>query len=121
MKVFLLSAVLFFTLSLKAQKEVQSLPAGKYETVIKTNVAKWEKGDILLLADNQYKLSTSNEKGEYRFSATAQRVFFITGALKGLYAKTSLINNAPAIILPVAENEQIGFKLSAEIWCYYKH
>lgn len=120
MKAILLSTFLFFTLHLKAQK-IQSLPAGKYETVIKTNESKWEKGDILLLEGNKYKLSTGAETGECRFSSAAQRLFFLSGPLKGLYAKISLNNDMPAIVLPVAENEQIGCKLSGEIWCYYRN
>ena len=121
MKVFLLSIVLFFAFSVHAQNQVQSLPTGKYETVIKTNEGKWDRGDIILLDGNKYKLSTSDEQGDYRFSSAAQRIFFTSGPLKSLFAKTSLNNNSPVIVLPVAENDQIGFKLSAEIWCYYRH
>jgi hypothetical protein len=121
MKVFLLSIILFFALNVNAQSQVQSLPTGRYETVIKTSESKWERGDIILLDGNKYKLSTSEETGEYRFSSAAQRLFFTSGPLKSLFAKTSLDNNSPVIVLPVAENDQIGFKLSAEVWCYYKH
>jgi hypothetical protein len=121
MKVFLLSIILFFALNVRAQNQVQSLPTGKYETVIKNNESKWERGDIILLDGNKYRLSTTDETGEYRFSSVAQRLFFTSGPLKSLFAKTSLDNNSPVIVLPVAENDQIGFKLSAEVWCYYKH
>jgi hypothetical protein len=121
MKVFLLSIILFFALNVRAQNQVQSLPTGKYETVIKNNESKWERGDIILLDGNKYRLSTTDETGEYRFSSVAQRLFFTSGPLKSLFAKTSLDNNLPVIVLPVAENDQIGFKLSAEVWCYYKH
>lgn len=120
MKVFLLPVILFFSFNAYAQNQVQALPTGKYETVLKTNESKWERGDIILLNGNKYKLSTSNESGEYRFSSAAQRLFFTSGPLKSLFAKTSLDNNSPVIVLPVAENDQIGFKLSAEVWCYYK-
>lgn len=120
MKVFLLSFILFFVFNSYAQNQVQSLPTGKYETVIKTSDSKWERGDIILLDGNKYKLSTSNETGDYRFSNAAQRIFFTSGPLKSLFAKTSLDNNSPVIVLPVAENDQIGFKLAAEVWCYYK-
>jgi hypothetical protein len=122
MKAFLLSfSLLISFLSVKAQNtEVQSLPPGRYETVVKSNQSKWERGDIILIDGNKYKISTSEEVGDYKFSSAAQRIFFTSGPLKSLFAKTSLNNNAPAIVLPVAENEQIGFKLSAEIWCYYK-
>ena len=123
MKAFLLSfSLLISFLSVKAQNtEVQSLPAGRYETVVKSNQSKWERGDIILIDGNKYKISTSEEVVDYKFISAAQRIFFTSGPLKSLFAKTSLNNNAPAIVLPVAENEQIGFKLSAEIWCYYKH
>lgn len=121
MKVFLLSVILSLAFTVNAQKQVESLPVGKYETVIKNNKSKWERGDIILLEDNKYKLSTSGETGEYRFSSAAQRLFFTSGPLKSLFAKTSLDNNAPVIVLPVEENDQIGFKLSSEVWCYYKH
>lgn len=121
MKVFLLSFILFLIFSIKAQSQVHSLPEGKYETVIKNNQSKWDHGDIILLNEKQYKVSTSNEIGEYRFSSAAQRIFFVSGPLKSLFAKTSLNNNSPVIVLPVEENEQAGYKLSAEVWCYYKH
>lgn len=121
MKVFLLSLTVFFACHLHAQTEVQTLPTGKYETVIKKSENKWERGDIILLDGNKYKISTSDELGDYRFSSAAQRIFFTSGPLKSLYAKTSVSNETPAIILPVVENEQIGFKLSAEVWCYYRH
>lgn len=121
MKVFLLSIILLLTCTVHAQNQVQSLPTGKYETVIKTSESKWEKGDIILLDGNKYKLSTNEEIGDYRFSNAAQRIFFTSGPLKSLFAKTSLNNNSPVIVLPVAENDPIGFKLSAEVWCYYKH
>ena len=121
MKVYLLSIVLFFACTSFAQNGVETLPTGKYETVLKTTANKWEKGDIVLLDGNKYKLSTTKEEGDYRFSHAAQRIFFTSGPLKGLFAKTSLNNNSPVIVLPVAENDQVGFKLSAEIWCYYKH
>ena len=121
MKVFLLSLTVLLILHVNAQSQVQSLPTGKYETVMKTNENKWERGDIILLGGNKYKLSTSDETGDYRFSSAAQRIFFTSGPLKSLYAKTSVTNDTPAIILPVPENEQVGFKLSAEVWCFYRH
>jgi hypothetical protein len=121
MKVFLLSSILLFGITANAQSQVQSLPTGKYETVLKKNAGKWERGDILLLEGNKYKLSTSNETGDYRFSGAAQRIFFTSGPLKSLFAKTSMDNNSPVIVLPVEENDPVGFKLSAEVWCYYKH
>jgi hypothetical protein len=121
MKVFLLSFILILSAQFcKAQNQVNTLPPGKYETVIKNNEDKWERGDIILLDDNRYKVSASTETGEYRFSVTAQRVFFTSGPLRNIYAKTSLNNNTPTIVLPVAENEQLGLKLPSEIRGYYK-
>ena len=111
MKLFLLSTLFLFTvLSTKAQ-EVKTLPAGRYETAIKNN-GKWEKGDIVLLDDSHYKITSASESGEYRFSATAQRVFFTSGPLKGVFAKTTLANGSPAILLPLSENQQLGLKLA---------
>ncbi len=119
MKAFLLSCFLL-ALSFCVHAQVNSLPAGKYETVDVSSKSKWERGDIILLNGNQYKVSTSNEVGDYRFSVTAQRVFFTSGPLKSLYAKTSVGNAGPAIVLPVPENAQIGLKLPSEIWGYYR-
>lgn len=111
MKLFLLSLFFSFAgLSLKAQN-VNNLPAGKYETIIK-NDGKWDKGDIVLLDENHYKLTTASETGEYRFSATAQRVFFTSGPLKGIFAKTIMSTNSPAILIPLSENRQLGLKLA---------
>jgi hypothetical protein len=111
MKLFLLSALLLFSLASVQAQQVQTLPSGKYETVIKNN-GKWEKGDILLLDEGRYRVTSATELGEYRFSATAQRVFFTSGPLKGVYARTTLTNNAPSILLPQTENEQLGLRLA---------
>lgn len=101
---------------------VSALPAGRYETVNKSSQDKWERGDIILMSDNKYSVSSTQEVGEYRFSVTAQRIFFTSGPLKSLYARTSLGNDKnPVIVLPVPENEQMGLKLSSEVWCYYRH
>lgn len=122
MKSILLSVGIFFSLLCAAQnKEVSKLLPGKYETFNREKQSKWDRGDIMLIDENTYKISTNKEVGEYKFSVTAQRIFFISGPLKNVYAKTFLNNNAPVIILPVSENEQHGLKLSTEIWCYYKH
>ena len=122
MKAYLLSSLFLFTLlGAKAQNnQVNNLPAGKYETIVKSNQIKWERGDIILMDDNKYTVSTSNEVGEYRFSITAQRVFFTSGPLKSLFARTSQTNEAPAIVLPVTENAQYGLKLSSDVWGYYR-
>jgi hypothetical protein len=107
--------LLFFLFSLltafaKAQN-VNALPSGKYETMIKNN-GKWDKGDIILVDEGHYRISSNNENGEYRFSATAQRVFFTSGPLKGIYAKTIMSNNSPAIVIPLNENQQLGLRLA---------
>ena len=122
MRIFLLSTILLFTgkLCIAQDKPLNALPIGKYETFLKNSPDKWDRGDIIILNDNKYKISTSEIVGEYRFSATAQRVFFTSGPLKSAYAKTSLSNNGPAIIFPTAENEHMGMKLTSEIWSYLK-
>jgi len=113
MKSILLSTVLLFTVLFTKAQQVSDLPAGKYETVIK-NKGKWDKGDIVLQDEGHYKITSSNESGEYRFSVTAQRIFFTSGPLKGIFAKTTLSNKAPAILIPLTENEQLGLKLASD-------
>ena len=121
MRSFLLSAGLLFTSMYSwSQKNLNSLPAGKYETVIKSNQDKWERGDIIILDENKYKISTTTEMGEYRFSVTAQRIFFTSGPLKGAFAKTSIDNNSPVIVFPTSENEHMGLKISSEVRGYYR-
>lgn len=94
-------------------KQVADLPAGRYEAFVKQTQNKWNKGDIILLDNSQYKISTSDDTGAYKFSATAQRVFFTSGPLKTVFAKTVLINNKPVIILPLTENSNQGMNLAA--------
>jgi hypothetical protein len=121
MRSFLLSIGLLFTSMYGwSQKNLSSLPAGKYETVIKSNQDKWERGDIIIVDENKYKISTATETGEYRFSVTAQRIFFTSGPLKGAFAKTYIDNNSPVIVFPTSENEHMGFKISSEVRGYYK-
>ena len=107
--------ILFFLsgLFLKAQT-VADLPAGKYETKTKSAQNKWEKGDIIIIDDNRYKLSSDNEVGEYKFSVAAQRIFFTTGPLKSAFTKVTMANGKPAIVLPQEENGVLG--LTTEIW-----
>jgi hypothetical protein len=100
--------------------QVNTLPLGTYETVIRGNQNKWDRGDIILIDENRYRISSSNETGEYRFSATAQRIFFTSGPLKNIFAKTSMNNNTPAIVLPVAENQQQGMRLPADVWGLFR-
>ena len=98
--------------------QVNTLPVGKYETILKAQPVKWERGDIILIDDTHYKVTTSNDIGEYKFSIIAQRVFFTSGPLKNIFAKTSLYNNSPAIVVPAAENAQAGVR--SEILCSLK-
>ena len=121
MKPVLLFLILIFSFHL-VNAQVSHLPAGKYETSVKEKNSKWEKGDIIIIDQSHYKISISNETGEYKFSATAQRIFFTSGPLKSLFAKTVQTNNLPAIIIPLSENEQLGFKTaSADVWGYYRN
>jgi hypothetical protein len=108
MKVFLLHVCLLVATGLSAQDApVSQLPQGKYQTMLKNNQHQWEKGDIILLDNNHYKLTIESETGEYRFSATSQRVFFTSGPLKGVFAKTLLQRNVPVIVLPYNENQHL--------------
>ncbi|GAA4744332.1 hypothetical protein [Flavisolibacter ginsenosidimutans] len=107
---FLFSITAFFT---RAQN-VTTLPPGKYETRLKAAQNKWEKGDIILLDDSRYKLSSGGETGEYKLSVAAQRIFFTSGPLKSAFTKLSLVNNKPLIVLPLDENRSLGLK--AEVW-----
>ena len=107
--ILLLSAFLFTTFSLHAQ-QVSNLPPGRYETKIRD--FNWEKGDIELIDAHHYKISSAGDTGEYRFSVAAQRIFFTSGPLKGVYARTQMISNSPGIFIPMNENQQLGFKLA---------
>ncbi|HEX2607436.1 MAG TPA: hypothetical protein VHK91_08655, partial [Flavisolibacter sp.] len=102
MKSFLLISLFIVsaTCSRAQDAQVNTLPSGKYETIIKSSQNKWEKGDIVLLDNNKYRISSTTETGEYRFSSTAQRVFFTSGPLKGIFAKTQMNNSVPVIYIP---------------------
>lgn len=105
-----------------SQSQVKALPSGKYETFFVSNEAKWERGDIILIDDGHYRLSSNQaEVGEYKFSSTAQRIFFTSGPLQHFFAKTSLVNEKPVIILPSRENAQQGTSLSADIRGTYRN
>ncbi|RYZ30409.1 MAG: hypothetical protein EOO10_02900 [Chitinophagaceae bacterium] len=114
MKYSLLFILLLGSVLITKAQNVSDLPAGKYETKTKTAQNKWEKGDIILLDDTHYKLSSGGDAGEYKFSVAAQRIFFTSGPLKSAFTKVTLSGGKPAIILPIAENEILG--LTAEIW-----
>ena len=111
-------AILFFVFVLSAlftkAQAVADLPAGKYETKAKTAQNKWDKGDIIIIDDNHYKLSAGGDVGDYKFSVAAQRIFFTSGPLKGAFTKVVSSNGKPVIILPQEENGKLG--LTAEIW-----
>jgi hypothetical protein len=116
----LLLLFLFFTPFIKAHaqpNQVAHLPAGTYQ-IQKNNSFK---GDIVLLDDSHYKLSTESTVGEYKFSATAQRVLFLSGTLKGAFARTTGNSTDPIIVLPRKENEDMGFKLiQSDLQAFYK-
>ena len=120
MKHLILSLTLVFlaTICNAQDNPVSNLPQGKYETVVKSSHNKWERGDIILMVDNKYKVSTSDEVGEYRFSVASQRIFFTSGPLKNLFAKATVANDRTSIVLPAAENAQAG--LNSEVVCYFK-
>lgn len=120
MKLFLLIFVsYFFTNPVATQSG--DLPTGRYQAFFKQNQNKWVKGDIILMADGQYKISTDKEVGEYKYSATAQRIFFINGPLKSVYAKTMVGPKETAIIIPISENKLPELKLTGDVWAYLKN
>ena len=115
MKLILLFSLIFLSSGAHSQSNsVRALPSGRYETIIPKSQDKWNGGDIILLDDNRYKISSDNEIGEYKFSAMAQRIFFVSGPLKTVYAKTVLNAQKPSIVIPAAENEQLGLKIASE-------
>lgn len=117
MKVLLLFAFLTVSSLVQAQP-VNRLPAGTY--VVQNNSATF-KSDIVLIDDSHYKLSAETAVGEYKFSATAQRILFLSGTLKGAFARTTMSGAQPAITLPLKENEDLGFKLiQADLQALYK-
>lgn len=125
MKPFLLSTFLLLGGTGFAQLEtVAELPIGVYFTYLSADDIKlnrWERGNVVLLDDSRYKLSTEEETGKYKFSATAQRVFFLTGPLQGVFAKSIISANKPAIILPGKENEKLHSKFfSTDVMACYK-
>src|SRR5688500_17303519 len=113
MKSFLLflCTFLFFFVTHAQNGKVNNLPPGRYETVLKQTQKKWNYGDIIILDEQWYKTSLSDGIGEYKFSATAQRIFFLSGPLQAIYAKTMSTGNQPSIILPLSENSRQGNNL----------
>ncbi len=123
MKSILFSVVLTFFIfpCFAQQRPLINLPLGSYELISKSEENKWDQGNIIIVDQTKYKTSLKEEVGEYRFSVTAQRLFFLNGPLKHLYAKTSLTTEGPAIILPITENEHSGLKMTSDFYYYYKH
>lgn len=114
--------LLFFAASVTAHAQtgqVSQLPLGTYQFQSSGNTT--FKGDIVLIDNSHYKLSTETAVGEYKFSATAQRILFLSGTLKGAFARTSIAGSDPAIVLPLKENVAIGFKLiQADLQAFFK-
>jgi hypothetical protein len=120
MKSFLLSALALFYFS-TSHAQVNSLPFGRYETFVKDHQSRWDQGDIILLDNNRYRVSTSEEVGEYKLSVTTQRILFVTGPLKTVFAKLSADSNTPTIVIPREENEQKGIKIvHNDVLGYYR-
>ena len=122
MKLILLLSLFFISSVVAAQNSnPNNLPSGRYETMLKQSQNKWDQGDIILVDGNHYKITSNDEIGEYKFSSTAQRIFFVSGPLKTVFAKTVLNTNKPTIILPAAENEPHGGNLAtADVLAYLK-
>lgn len=120
MKFYLLLFVFMVTATVKAQSNrVAQLPKGTYQLSNTKNTT--FNGDIVLIDDTHYKLSNENTVGDYKFSATAQRLLFLSGTLKGAFARTVLTGTEPVIVLPLKENEELGFKLiQADLQAFYK-
>lgn len=106
MKLILLYTFLFFNyMPLNAQQGlINELPSGRYETSLKPGSSKWDRGDIILLDQSRYRISTSDSVGEYRFSKAAQRILFTSGPLRAAFAKVTRLGKKPAIELPRTEN-----------------
>jgi hypothetical protein len=114
--------LLFFAAAVSAQAQsgtVSRLPVGTYQVQNAGNAT--FKGDIVLIDDSHYKLSTENTVGDYKFSATAQRILFLSGTLKGAFARAATTGSQTVIALPLKENEETGFKLiQADLQAFYK-
>lgn len=109
----------FFAASVTTHAQsVSQLPLGTYQI---QNGKTAFKGDIILIDDSHYKLSTETTVGEYKFSATAQRILFLSGTLKSAFARTVMSGSDPTIVLPLKENAELGFKLvQTDLQAFYK-
>lgn len=113
-KLVYLFVLFFLSARIAHAQNVTTLPTGKYNAKTKAAQNKWEKGDVLLLDEDRYRMSNGTEAGNYRFSVAAQRIFFTSGPLKGAYTKVILLNNKAVIVFPVEQNGELG--LTAEVW-----
>lgn len=119
MRSSLLSLFMVASVTLNAQTDrIVSLPVGVYEVQNSTETKLT--GNIILLEDGVYRIGNETTTGNYKFSATAQRILFVTGPLKGIFARTVINSGSPSIILPLKENEELGFKLAQDILALYK-
>ncbi len=107
-----------------AQTKVSKLPEGTYQTYFygyNYSLNKWLRGDIILLPGNTYKMSNEKVTGKYRFDEAKQRLYFLSGPLKNVYATTRISSHQPAIVLPRKENKEQNIDLAvSDIWAYYK-
>lgn len=83
-----------------------SLPTGRYQTWVTQGTARWDKGDLLLVDEKRYCITGAADTGMYRASFTAQRIFFVSGPLRGANARLAWYHNQPAIEWPLFENNQ---------------
>lgn len=106
MKLFLLFGFLLFYChhGIAQQAALSELPLGRYQTSLKSGAGKWNRGDIILLDDSHYRVSSTDTVGEYRFSKAAQRILFTSGPLRAAFAKVKKQGQQPMIELPLAEN-----------------
>jgi hypothetical protein len=120
MKLLLLTLLVSaaFSQSSAQSAQVDQLPLGKYESRFRPNQQKWQEGDIILSNAGKYSLTGGEEGGEYRFSKAAQRVFFTSGRLKGMFATTTMVNNRAVIVFPITEVQPVP--IAGEIWASHK-
>lgn len=110
---YTLLSVFAVLLALQPQaQQVQDLPAGRYITLVMPGNLPWTQGPIVLEPSGDYKFS--GDSGEYKFSTAAQRVFFTSGPLKGVFALTRMEQGFPTIIFPANEHQPIS--IQNDIW-----
>ena len=114
MKYYLLTAAFTATVFFSKAQSINDLPPGNYSTKTKTAERAWDRGDIVIIDNSHYKLTSSGDVGDYKFSVAAQRIFFTSGPLKSAFTKVALDGGKPVIILPKEENGSLG--LTSEIW-----